>query len=153
MAWNGNGDLIGGACPGNGARCGGHPDFSRDFAITQGRPDGDFPQSLPDALLERCSANVEWKVEPQFWRFDKSDHLCDPLFEFLISDAKLRVEKTVLEITDEAVRIFSKQNSAYSPGACCNKDRSQRALTDCKFYACPAPAGAERRRRHAEHSQ
>src|SRR6516165_4278280 len=58
-------DFVGGAGPGHGANRLGRADPCRDFAIARRRTGRDFPQGLPDALLECGAAHVEWEIETQ----------------------------------------------------------------------------------------
>ena len=82
MAGDGDGDTVSGAGPGDGAHGFRTADFSGDLRVARGRAGGDFPQCLPDALLEHRPSNIKRQVEAELRRFHETGDLGG---EFLVT--------------------------------------------------------------------
>src|SRR5689334_14378436 len=59
---------------------------------------GDFRQCLPDTLLECRTPHVQRKLEPNFWRFDKTDDARDQNFVLLVAADQPGFGEAVLEV-------------------------------------------------------
>src|SRR5436189_4826148 len=64
-------------CDGGGHRPNGfwQANAGSDFSVSGGGAGRDFAQSLPDPLLERSAANIQWKIASNTRLFDKADDL------------------------------------------------------------------------------
>ncbi len=84
-------------------------DPARDFRVAGGPAGRNRAQRLPDAVLERGSADVERKVEGLSWGFHQANDASDHALEFGIAADQFGAPETVLQIAREGVRIIAER--------------------------------------------
>ena len=67
-----------------------------NVCIACSRACGNFPQRLPDALLEGGSADIERKIEAECRRFDKSDDFRDEPLKTNVTADEIGFRKLIL---------------------------------------------------------
>src|SRR5690606_13319009 len=107
MTGNGNGNPVRCASLCNcarGMRCANLPG---DLGVTGGGAERDAAQRLPDTLLERRSANVQWEAQADPRRFNEPADLRDELLELAVPTDQVRLRKLVLQLTRQYIGIVA----------------------------------------------
>src|SRR6516162_5267498 len=151
MAGNGDGEIVRGARSGNRTCRPRGPNTPRDLGIADRLADPNLPQRLPNTLLEGRAADIKGKVEADRGCFDEADDPRDQCLIVAIATNETRFRKTILEITDELVRVFSQQNGGASRLARGDKHGAKGGLSDRELDLLVRAPSAIPRRRHAEH--
>ena len=110
MAGNGDGQIVRCARAGDGAHRLRRFNAPSDFGVGNCLADGNFLERLPYTLLEGRAADVERKIEADFWGFDEADNPRDQRLIVTIGANETRFRKAVLQIADECVRIVPEQD-------------------------------------------
>ena len=150
MAGNCDRNRVG--CDGGGHRPNGfwQANAGSDFSVSGGGAGRDFAQSLPDPLLERSAANIQWKIASNTRLFDKADDLSNQMFKIAVTADEIGFAKTVLEVLHELVRIIPKEDGANTLFRGSNQHRTQRTFADSEADRCAGPTVAKDLRAHAE---
>src|SRR6516164_4961764 len=130
MAGNGDGEIVRGARSGDRTCRPRGPNTPRDLGIADRLADPNLPQRLPNTLLEGRAADIKGKVEADRGCFDEADDPRDQCLIVAIATNETRFRKTILEIADELVRIFSQQNGGDSRLARGDKHGAKGGLSD-----------------------
>src|SRR5215471_3276851 len=146
-----HGDAVRGAGPRHRAHSLRLPDGFGDLRIACRRADRDTAKRVPHAMLKRCSADVQGKVEADAWVLDEADHFDNEFLESGIVADQLRTRELLLEVARKVLSFVTEENGANALVACGNEHQAERALANCKPDLRIETARAELAWLHAEH--
>jgi len=148
-----DGDWVCGAGASDSADCLWHADAVRNLRVGDGLARGDFPEGLPNFLLEGCALQVERQVKPGAGLFNETDYTGDKAFVVAVAANQTRPGETVLEVAGELGGIIAQQDRANAFVGRRDEDGTEGTFADRKTDRRARAAVAEGGRAHAEHCE
>lgn len=142
MTRNGDRDLVRRTSAGDGARRVRSPDPLRELGITDRRAERDILKRLPDPLLKRGAANVEWQIETDLRRLHAADHARDHRLIVAVGADQMRLGESILKIVKKPLGVIPEKNCNNALPARSDQDRAEGALTDREPDLLVRPSGA-----------
>jgi hypothetical protein len=88
------------------------PDPAGHFRVGRCGPSRNFPQRLPDALLEGGAPEVEQQIERPRRSLNQADHLGDQLSEIRIAADELGPGEPLGQLPDDSFGLIAEENGA-----------------------------------------
>jgi len=108
----------------------GRSDPAGNFGVGGSGSHRNFPERLPDPLLERAAPKIEQQVERTPRRFDQPNHLGQVLRQLLVSPKESCVGIPFLQLAGNGSRIVAQKNRTDTPFSPGDQDRAQGTMTD-----------------------